>query len=711
MPDSLATSTLDHVSTLLCGDTVALSTLRGGISADSLLGVFFRDERLISSLEVTVDGMSPPLLSSTRTAAGSDRIALLAAIDKYRDGKALLVRRRAVGIGVVHEAIELLSFGSGHTFEIVIDVQSDGTSILDLKSAEHPNPPLPWSINESGRSAMAFRDGRPFVTIGVEDGHLGFTTGSMHQSEPPNGRSGLQLRWKAEVASGETWRSSWSLCAHADDDGDGQRTEVGQPARVALPRLTIDSPDYRWSRAVDAAIDDLEALVIDHKGERFIAAGAPWYLALFGRDSLLAAWETLPLGTSLALDVLETLAAHQGTVAHARRMEEPGKILHELRIGGPQVFGLHQGASYYGSVDSSPLFVMLLTEVYRWGGDLVRIRELLPAARRAMQWCLDYGTIGPVGPVGPDGPDGVDSMKGAHGAPPSPFLWYQTDHRGLGNQSWKDSGDCMVHADGSLAAGPFAVAEVQGYFYDALVGLARLERDLGDRVRAVELEETATSLAIAFDAHFWLADRNLIALALDGLWHPLRVATSNHGHCLWSGILSPERAAQVAARVMEGDLRSMWGIRTLGDQERAYNPLGYHRGTVWAHDSAIIATGLARHGFAAEAAVLFGGLLNAAEQFEWRLPELFCGLDTADGEPLPYPAACSPQAWSAGVPLLGLRALLGLNPDVPAGRIEVRPISDADSFSVSGIVVGRDSIVITVINGAVVVTGTVLSIS
>ena len=707
MSDSLAISTLDHVSTLLCGDTVALSTSRGGISADSLLGVFFRDERLISSLEVTVDGVSPPLLSSTRTAAGSDRIALLAALDKYRDGKALLVRRRTVGVGVVREAIELLSFGPGRTFEIVIDVQSDAMSILDLKSAEHPNPPLPWSINKSGRSATAFIDGRPFVTVDVEDGHLGFTTGSMEESEPPNERSRLQLRWKAEVALGETWRSSWSLCAHTDDAGHGKTTEVGQPLRAVLPRLVIDSPDYRWSRAVDAAIDDLEALVIDHKGERFIAAGAPWYLALFGRDSLLAAWETLPLGTSLALDVLETLAAHQGTAVHARRMEAPGKILHERRVGGPQVFGLVQGASYYGSVDSSPLFVILLTEVYRWGGDLVRIRELLPAARRAMQWCLDYGTIGP---DSTDGPDGVDNTEGVHGVLPSPFLWYQTDHRGLGNQSWKDSGDCMVHADGSLATGPFAVAEVQGYFHDALVGLARLERDLGDRVRAVELEQTAASLAVAFDAHFWLADRNLIALALDGSWHPLRVATSNHGHCLWSGILSPERAAQVAARVMEGDLRSMWGIRTLGDQERAYNPLGYHRGTVWAHDSAIVAAGLARHGFAAEAAALFSGLLDAAEQFGWRLPELFCGLDTADGEPLPYPAACSPQAWSAGVPLLGLRAWLGLNPDVPAGRIEVRPIHQANSFSVSGIAVGGDSIVISVSNGAVVVTGTDLSI-
>ncbi len=695
MSDSLATSTLDHLSTLLCGDTVALSTSRGEISADALLGVFFRDERLISSLEVTVDGASPPLLSSTRTAAGSDRIALLGALDRYRDGKALLVRRRVVGVGIVNEAIELLSFGSGRTFEIVIEVQSDGTSILDLKSAKHPNPSLPWSIHESGRSATAFRNGRPFVTIGVEDGHLGFAVGTTHESDSPSSRLGLQLTWKAEVAAGQTWHSSWSLRAHTNVAGEGETAQVGQIPRALLPRLVIDSPDYRWSRAIEAAIEDLEALVIDHKGERFIAAGAPWYLALFGRDSLLAAWETLPLGTSLALDVLETLAAHQGTVVNARRMEQPGKILHERRIGGPQVFGLQQGASYYGSVDSSPLFVMLLAEVYRWGGDLARIRELLPAARRAVEWCLHYGTLGR------DGADNADA------APGSPFLWYHTDHNGLGNQSWKDSGDCMVHADGSMATGPFAVAEVQGYFYDALVGLARLERDLGDGVRAVELEQSAVSLATAFDANFWLADRNLIALALDGLSHPLRVATSNHGQCLWSGILDPKRAAQVAARVMEGDLRSMWGIRTLGDQEIAYNPLGYHRGTVWAHDSAIIAAGLARHGFADAAAVLFSGLLDAAEQFEWRLPELYCGLDTAEGEPLPYPAACSPQAWSAGVPLLGLRAWLGLNPDVPAGRIEVRPIiRGAEPFTVSGLVVGDQTISVSVSDGAVVVTGT-----
>lgn len=679
---SLATSTLDHLSTLVCGTTVAICTSRGGIHPDALLGIFDRDERLISSLVVGVDGGAPPLLGAVRTSSGSDRISLLAALDKHRNAKALLVRRRIVSVGMVRENLELRSFaGSRHT-EITIELESDGASVLALKSAKATDGPLPWSLDAEATSATVYRDTNAFVGVCAHDG------GTI-SLVPGTGGTRLRLCWNADVSVTKTWTASWTVTA---------KPSVDSAAPVVHHRATLLRPQLRglgdrWSAAVGAGIDDVEALIIDDDGHRFIAAGAPWFLALFGRDSLITAWETLPLGTELALDVLDTLAASQGTEVHQKSVEEPGKILHERRVGVPQVFRMERGHAYFGTVDSSPLFVMLLAEVYRWGADLDRVKALLPAARRAVQWCADFGTAGPTG----------DS-------PRSPFLWYQTHVGGLGNQSWKDSGDCMVHADGSLAKGPFAVAEVQGYYYDALHAMARLERDLGDSTRAVDLEATAATLAAAFDEQFWLPEEELLALALDGAGNPLRVATSNLGHCLWTGILRPARAAQVAARVMRADLRSPWGIRTLGSDEVAYNPLGYHLGTVWAHDSAIVTAGLARHGFAVEANVLIEGLLDAARSFDWRLPELFCGLDTSEEErPLPYPAACSPQAWSAGAPLLLLRAALGLNPDVPAGRIQVRPRLDGGDFTVSGLVVGGQPISITVQSGAVLVSGTDLT--
>jgi glycogen debranching enzyme len=260
---------------------------------------------------------------------------------------------------------------------------------------------------------------------------------------------------------------------------------------------------------------------------------------------------------------------------------------------------------------------------------------------------------------------------------------------GLGNQGWKDSGDCMVHVDGTLAEGPFAVAEAQGYFYEALCGMARLERDLGDPIQAETFVAQATELAAAFHSEFLLGD-GLIAMALAGDRIPLRVASSNMGQVLWSGILSLPTAATVAARTMRADLRSEWGIRTLGSDTPAYNPMGYHLGTVWAHDSAIIAAGMARHGFATLARPLVDSLLAASEAFQWRLPELFAGIDTpGDSQPLPYPAACSPQAWSAGAPLLLLRSILGISPDVPAGFVSLSPmLAEGSSLSVSGIALG-----------------------
>ncbi len=647
-------------TTLVRGATVAVSSRSGEIRPKALLGVMHRDERLLSSVTVLVDGVVPPMLASDRTGASSDRIASLAAFDDYRNGQALLVRRRTVSDGMVTEDIELHSFGPMKTVELTIVVESDAASILGLKAGRSPQTALGWSLVDPGEATSLRRD-TPFAIVQVDaDATMVVDGASLH------------LSWKAETHVDRVWTTSWSVrAAGAVLAVDSLRPPAPKPP------LAVEGTDGRWSRAIASSIADLEALTIDlpERGMRFVGAGAPWYQALFGRDSLIAGWESLPLGTELALDTLESLAKKQGTEHVPRTRQAAGKILHELRIGEPQVFGMEIGETYYGSVDASPLFVMLLAEAYRWGAPADRVRGLLPAARAAIQWCQgDAVMIG-------------DTDRG-------PFVWYTPDPQGLGNQGWKDSGDCMVHADGTTAEGSLAVAEAQSYVYEALVGLARLERDLGHGEHvAAELDRSAAALSRAFVEQFWLADDGLIALAIDESGAPLRVATSNMGQCLWSGILPDDIAAAVAERVMASDLLTPWGIRTLGSHERAYNPLGYHLGAVWAHDTAIVASGLVRHGRNDAFRVLTNSLLDAAENFHWRLPELYGGLDTAvDGAPLPYPAACSPQAWSAGVPLLMLRGALGLQPDVPAGVIRVAPsIRRGDQLRVRGLRLGAET--------------------
>ena len=648
-------------TTLVRGTTVLLSSRRGAIRPGSLLGVFYRDERLLSTVAVLIDGVEPPMLASDRTGASSDRVASLAALDEYRNGQALLIRRRSVIDGTVTEHIELHSFGPTKTVELLVVLESDGASILRLRSGRSPGPALPWTIGEGSR-ATSHRHGQPFATVVVDSLASLAVTGSS-----------LEITWKAEIETGIVWTASWAVIAAG---GVETSTPARAHARVEGPDFTVDASDRRWQPAIKSSIADLHALTteIPERGLRFIGAGAPWFLALFGRDSLITGWESLPVGTDLALDILDSVASLQGTEHIERTRQAPGKILHEWRVGAPQVFGMESGQIYFGSVDASPLFVMLLAEAYRWGAPVDRIRALLPAARAAVEWCRgDAVTVG-----------GVNR---------GPFVWYTPDPLGLGNQGWKDSGDCMVHADGSLAIGSLAVAEAQAYVYEALMGMARLERALGrGALPADALEADALQLSTSFVEHFWVEDDGLIALALDEAGAPLCVASSNMGQCLWSGIVPSHLASRVAERTIAADLLTPWGIRTLGANEKSYNPLGYHLGTVWAHDTAIVAAGLARHGHHRGFRALKDGLLSAAEQFDWRLPELYGGMDTtADGSPLPYPAACSPQAWSAGAPLLLLRSALGLEPDVPAGTVRIRPtLAVGETLRVQGVRLGSE---------------------
>jgi glycogen debranching enzyme len=356
----------------------------------------------------------------------------------------------------------------------------------------------------------------------------------------------------------------------------------------------------------------------------------------------------------LALNTLRTLARLQGTRVDPLTEEEPGRILHEVRLGREAALTLGGGARYYGTVDATPLFVMLLAELDRWGAlpDADR-PSLLAAADRAMAWILEYGDFDQDG-----------------------FVEYRrhTD-RGLINQGWKDSFDGINHADGHLATPPIALCEVQGYVYAAFQARAFLAEGDGDTVSAQQWRSRAARLKAAFNLAFWMPEQQAFALALDGAKHQVDSVTSNMGHCLWTGIVDDEKATAVAAHLVDPQLNSGFGVRTLATDMNAYNPMSYHNGSVWPHDTAIAIAGLADYGFVQEAQQIALGLIDASEYFGGRLPELFCGFSRAEfPHPVPYPTSCSPQAWAAASSRMVLRSLLRFHPDIPHGQVHLCPM-------------------------------------
>jgi glycogen debranching enzyme len=634
--------------TILRGATFSVSGVDGDIVPGGHQGIFHRDVRVVSQMALLIGGRAPHLLSGRRDGAG--RAQWVYALAPGADGKptAVLSRTREVA-DTVRERLEVRGDGQRVTGEISIVLASDFANLLELKDGGPAGTPHAYEVD--GVECRA-------SSGGVE---LSVRAGGAAVSACPEGFS-----WRFDVARGAAVTCDLVLGVQSPRD---EPRPGFSPGRAPSDFLEVRSGDDRWTRSVSSALEDLRGLLVDvpSMGLRYIGAGAPWYMALFGRDTLLTGWESLVAGTPRTLDVLGALARWQGGASDERTGEQPGKILHELRTGLVGVFGVEPGAAYYGSADATPLFVMLLAEAYRWGADAGVVRGLLPAARRALAWCFEHGD--------PDH-DG--------------FVEYAPDPGSLVNQGWKDSGDALVHADARLAPPPIALAEVQGYTYAACLALAELESRLGVASDAAALRDRAAALRARFEAAFWLPDRGLVALALDGEKRPLAVATSNIGHVLWSGILAPGTGAAAAERLARGDLATTWGLRTLARGERAYDPLGYHVGSVWPHDTAIGVAGLVRYGLLTEAARLAGGVLRVAEAFGWRLPELLAGLDASDApHPVPYPHACSPQAWSAAAPLLLLRSMLRLDPDVPAGVVHVAPVLPwREELEVRGIPLG-----------------------
>ncbi|MGH9504124.1 MAG: amylo-alpha-1,6-glucosidase [Terriglobales bacterium] len=437
----------------------------------------------------------------------------------------------------------------------------------------------------------------------------------------------------------------------------------------------VKSSSRLLNQVFQRSIQDLGTLRSALDGEEYFSAGLPWYGALFGRDSIIASLQTLAYRPRMAEQTLRLLAKYQGQRTDNWRDEEPGKIMHELRVGELAHLNEIPQTPYYGSVDSTPLFLILVARHANWTGDLSLFRELRPSVDRAFDWMTRYGD------------------KTGDG-----YLQYDSkSEKGLGNQGWKDSGDSIVNADGSLAHPPIALVEVQGYVYLAKTTVAELyERD-GDPDAAQRLRAEAHELQSRFEKDFWLEDQAVYALALQAGKKPAAVVSSNAGQALWSGIVQRDHAKKTAEQLMSQSMFAGWGVRTLSSQERRFNPLGYHLGTVWPHDNSIIVAGLRKYGYDRAASAIFSGIVHSAKHFEhYRLPEVFSGISRKHSSvPVRYPVACHPQAWAAGSVPFMIESLLGLVPKAFENRLEiVRPVLPAfiKRLDLKRLKVGKSSI-------------------
>jgi glycogen debranching enzyme len=635
--------------TLVQGTTFCISSANGDMSASLPQGVFFEDTRFISDWVLKLQGLPVEPLSSAAPEPFHAVFVGRAGRKDHTDSALLIDRERRLGAGLT-EALTVHNY-SNRTLKCRISLYADAdfASLFDVKESRRVRGGRcnrSWS--EAGLTLESERESRTRrITVAFP--------GARFEGD------GLVL--ETAIAAHGTWSGNISATPVLDEAPGRGAAGAGDPAtaamrrvmawRKSMPRATLRNKAVE--RVIKRSQEDLGSLRIfnpDHPDRAVVAAGAPWFMALFGRDSLFASFMSLLLDASLAKGTLLTLADHQGTKVDAASEEEPGRILHEVRLGATAGLALGGSGVYYGTADATPLFVIVLAELSRWGLDDEAMRRLLPAADKALQWIEDYGDL--------DG-DG--------------FIEYQRKtEKGLRNQGWKDSSDGINFADGTLAEPPIALCEVQGYAYAAYVGRALLARAAGDAHTAENCVAKALSLKQAFNKQFWLPDRGYFAVALDGDKKPVDALASNMAHCLWTGIIDDDKAALVAAHLMSADMFTGWGIRTLAASMGAYNPASYHNGSVWPHDNAVAAAGLMRYGFVDEARNVAYSLLEAADHFNGRLPELFCGLDRSRyPEPVPYPASCSPQAWASAAPVQLIRTLLRFDPGLPWKELWLAP--------------------------------------
>jgi glycogen debranching enzyme len=666
--------------TLVEGTSFCLCETGGDVSPGAPQGLFFRDTRILSTWQLRIDD---DVIEPLTVIEDSSYHATFVGRARPRPGQSestlLVERHRFVGAGM-REDVVLTNLGrEPAACTVTIRAGADFTDLFDVKSGR---------VRQRGELEVEHGDG----SLRLTRTWRGRSRGVRIEADGDPTSSSRQLVFRPVVAARGTWRTTLQVTPEIDGVASPPAFPSGQPLEKAdpiqratrwlrsAPRLSTDNAALRAT--LDRSLRDLGELRIfdpDTPDQVTVAAGAPWFMAVFGRDSLITSYMALALDPALALGALQTLARYQGERTDPVSEEQPGRIAHELRFGVEASLALG-GNVYYGTADATPLFVVVLSELHRWGLFPDQVKGLLPHVDRALEWIDVYGDR--------DG-DG--------------FVEYQrSTDRGLANQGWKDSGDGITFADGRIAQPPIALCEVQGYVYAAYLGRALLAEDYEQPQEATYWRERAAKLKAAFNDQFWLPDRGWYALGLDRDKRPIDALTSNMGHCLWTGIVDDDKAEAVAERLLSPEMFSGWGVRTLATSMAAYNPMSYHNGSVWPHDNGIIVGGLMRYGFVEHAQRVALGMLDAATASGHQLPELMCGFDRAVyPRPVPYPTACSPQAWASATPLYLLRALIGAEPCVPRGVLALNPAlpDELGSLQVRGVSVGNMRVTLVIDNG------------
>jgi glycogen debranching enzyme len=637
----------ERTLSVLDGSTFVVGDRLGDVRADEGRehGFFSADTRFISRWALRVGAAPLELLSLHQSAHFDAQFFLTPTVGPDEQAPCSIVRHRLVDHVWMEEVTVTNHQHQTSRLHVVLEVDADFADLFEVKDGVVAERDVTCAHDDATLTLAYQRDAfRRSVTIAASS---------------PAVITRFGFAYTLQLAAGEQWSASFTVSPHAAQPGvsfspreprgalEDLRHEKSAELEswlAAAPTLEADNPALL--RTYRASLSDLGALRMPPdltEGATLPAAGLPWFMALFGRDSLITSFQALPYLPGLAATTLQALAARQAKVRDDFHEQEPGKILHELRFGELTASGARPHSPYFGTADATPLFLVLLDEYHRWSGDDKLVRALEANARAALAWI-----------------DGSGDRDG------DGYVEYECRNptTGLVNQCWKDSWNAIQFADGTLAQGPIATCEIQGYVYDAQRRSARLAREVwGDEPLAVELERRAGDLRARFRHDFWIPERGCHALALDGTKRRVDSLSSNIGHLLWSGILDDREAAATAERLLDEQLYSGWGVRTLGAHEAGYNPLGYHTGTIWPHDNSLIAAGLARYGHHEAAATTASAILAAAPYFEHRLPEVFAGFPRPlTSVPVAFPTASRPQAWAAGAPLLLLTTLLHLHP-------------------------------------------------
>ncbi|OAS82454.1 MULTISPECIES: amylo-alpha-1,6-glucosidase [Metabacillus] len=646
------------------------------------LGLYTKDTRFLSKLDLRINGEEPILLSSD---ADENYMAKILLTNPHMEKDCqLILWRESV-------EIERTRFIYGDVLYETVKVKNYYPKPVEFKLSIHVD--------------VDFKD--MFIVRGFQNGEVGKRTGqtvdgnslTYHYEGADQINRRTRIDWNKEaIQVTETGDITFDFnldhgCGESvtfmvqPQVGDTNHNQVIEPEQALyqlkksyqeweanIPKVKTDHEALK--RLVDRGIGDLRVLLTDLGYGKFPVAGLPWFGVPFGRDSLIAALQMLSLNPEVAKGTILTMASKQGKNQDSWRDEQPGKIMHEIRFGELANTNQIPFTPYYGTIDATPLFLILVCEYVKWTGDLEIVKEVESNIADALAWIDQYGDR--------DGDLFVE--------------YHQESSKGIANQGWKDSGDSIVHRNGDYAKTPIALAEVQGYVYQAKIGIAEIYDQIGKQKLAVQLRQQASKLKEKFDAEFWMDDVNFYAIALDENKQQVGTITSNPGHVLFSGMLSEERNKAVANMLLSEKMFSGYGIRTMGEGEAGYNPMSYHDGSIWPHDNSMILLGMGKLGQQEEAKKVMTGLINAAAHFEYnRLPELFCGYSKELGKAVKYPVACSPQAWAAGTPIVFIQTLLGLFPDSLKKEIKLNPtlLDDMNSLAVEGMTIGNGQLSIS----------------